>query len=252
MSILDQLSSAPLYLITGAIILYVVAMSVFFLVRAWKAGVAIGMDKVKLRRAVTSSVTFSVLPSVSILLGVIALSGSLGIPLPWLRLSVVGALHYETSVADIAAKAIGLSGLNAAEMTARAFTTIALLMTVGIIWGVVCVALFGKSYTKKLRGRGVKKPGGRSFGDDAMTAMFIGLITAYMGSYIGQLIQLKGGTLVCTGQYLQLVAMGFSALAMAVFTHFAEKKKMTWLDNFSIAGSMLVGMAAAVICEMIF
>ena len=46
MSILDQLSSAPLYLITGAIILYVAAMSVFFLVRAWKAGVAIGMSQV--------------------------------------------------------------------------------------------------------------------------------------------------------------------------------------------------------------
>ena len=252
MSILDQLSSAPLYLITAAIILYVAAMSVFFLIRAWKAGIAIGMDKVKLRRAVTSSVTFSVLPSVSILLGVIALSGSLGIPLPWLRLSVVGALHYETSVADIAAKAIGLSGLNAAEMTARAFATISLLMTVGIIWGVVCVAFFGKSYSRKLQGSGQKKSGGRSFGDDAMTAMFIGLITAYMGSYVGQLIQLKGGALVCTGEYLQLVAMGFAALAMAVFTYFAEKKKMVWLDNFSIAGSMLVGMAAAVICKMIF
>lgn len=251
MNILDQLSSAPLYLITGAIILYVAAMSVFFLVRAYKAGIAIGMDKVKLRRAVTSSVTFSILPSVSILLGVIALSGSLGIPLPWLRLSVVGALHYETSVADIAAKAIGLSGLNAAEMTARAFTTIALLMTVGIIWGVVCVAIFGKRYSRKLQGSGEKKSG-PNFGDMAMTAMFIGLITAYMGSYIGQLIQVKGGALVCTGEYLQLVAMGFSALAMAVFTHFAEKKKMAWLDNFSIAGSMLVGMAAAVICEMIF
>ena len=251
MNILDQLSSAPLYLITGAIILYVAAMSVFFLVRAYKAGIAIGMDKVKLRRAVTSSVTFSILPSVSILLGVIALSGSLGIPLPWLRLSVVGALHYETSVADIAAKAIGLSGLNAAEMTARAFTTIALLMTVGIIWGVVCVAIFGKRYSRKLQGTGEKKSG-PNFGDMAMTAMFIGLITAYMGSYIGQLIQVKGGALVCTGEYLQLVAMGFSALAMGVFTHFAEKKKMAWLDNFSIAGSMLVGMAAAVICEMIF
>ena len=252
MSILDQLSSAPLYLITGVIILYVAAMSVFFLVRAWKAGVAIGMDKVKLRRAVTSSVTFSILPSVSILLGVIALSGSLGIPLPWLRLSVVGALHYETSVADIAAKAIGLSGLSAQEMTLRAFTTISLLMTVGIIWGVVCVALFGKRYSKKLQGTGEKKSGGANFGDMAMTAMFIGLITAYMGSYIGQLIQVKGGALVCTGEYLQLVAMGFSALAMAVFTYFAETKKMAWLDNFSIAGSMLVGMAAAVICGMIF
>jgi len=227
-------------------------MSVFFLVRAWKAGVAIGMDKVKLRRAVTSSVTFSILPSVSILLGVIALSGSLGIPLPWLRLSVVGAPHYETSVADIASRAIGLSGLNAAEMTAKAFTTIALLMTVGIIWGVVCVAIFGKKYHSKLQRTGEKKSGGANFGDMAMTAMFIGLITAYMGSYIGQLIQVKGGALVCTGEYLQLVAMGFSALAMGVFTYFAEKKKMAWLDNFSIAGSMLVGMAAAVICEMIF
>ena len=252
MSILDQLSSSPLYLIAGLIILYVAGMSVFFLVRAYRAGIDIGMDRVKLRRAVTSSVTFSILPSVSILLGVIALSGTLGIPLPWLRLSVVGALHYETSVADIAARAIGLSGLNAEEMTLRAFTTIALLMTVGIIWGVVCVAVFGKSYHKKLQGTGEKKSGGRSFGDDAMTAMFIGLITAYMGSYIATLVQLKDGALTVTGEYLPLVTMAFSALAMAVFTHFAEKKKMAWLDNFSIAGSMLVGMAAAVICKMIF
>ena len=252
MRILDQLSSAPLYLITGAIILYVAAMSVFFLVRAYKAGIAIGMDRVKLRRAVTSSVTFSILPSVSILLGVIALSGTLGIPLPWLRLSVVGALHYETSVADIASRAIGLSGLNVEEMTARAFTTIALLMTVGIIWGVVCVAIFGKAYHKKLQGSGEKKAGGPNFGDMAMTAMFIGLITAYMGSYVGQLVQLRGGALVLTGEYLQLVTMAFSALAMAVFTHFAEKKQMAWLENFSIAGSMLVGMAAAVLCGMIF
>ena len=61
MSILDQLSSAPLYLISGVIILYVLGMSVFFLIRASKAGIAIGMDKVKLRRTITSSVTFSIL-----------------------------------------------------------------------------------------------------------------------------------------------------------------------------------------------
>ena len=84
-----------------------------------------------------------------------------------------------------------------------------------------------------------------------MTAMFIGLITAYIGSYIAQLIQLQNGGIVITGQYLQLVTLAFSALAMAIFTHFAEKKHMVWLENFSIAGSMLVGMAAAVICAMI-
>ncbi len=252
MRILDQLSSTPLYLISGVIILFVMGFSVFFMVRAYRAGIAIGMDPVKLKRTITSSVTFSVLPSVSILLGVIALSGTLGIPLPWLRLSVVGALHYETSVADIAAKSIGLSGLNVDEMTLQAFTTIALLMTVGIIWGVVCMAVFGKGYCNKLQRSSKKQGGGRSFGDDAMTAMFIGLITAYIGSYIGQLVQLQSGGLVITGQYLQLVTLVFSALAMAVFVFFAEKKKMAWLDNFSIAGSMLVGMAAAVVCGMVF
>ena len=252
MNILDQLSSTPLYLISGLIILFVAGMSVFFMVRAYRAGIAIGMDKVKLKRTITSSFTFSLLPSISILLGVIALSGTLGIPLPWLRLSVIGALHYETSVADIAAKSIGLSGLNVDEMTLQAFTTIALLMSVGIIWGVVCMAIFGKSYSKKLQKTGTSKKGGRSFGDNAMTAMFIGLITAYTGSYIGQLIQIQDGALVVTGQYLQLVTFAFSAIAMAIFVYFAEKKKMAWLDNFSIAGSMLVGMTAAVICGIIF
>lgn len=252
MSVLDRLSSSPLYLISGSIILFVVLMSVFFLVRAYRAGIAAGIDKVKLRRAVTSSATFSVLPSLSILLGVIALSGTLGIPLPWLRLSVVGALHYETSVADIAARSIGLSGLNAEEMTLQAFTTIALLMSVGIIWGCVCMIFFGKKYHSRLQKATSKKSGGKSFGDLAMTAMFIGLITAYIGSYIAQLVQLNGGKVVITGQYLQLVTLVVSALAMAVFTYFSEKKNIAWLENFSIAGSMLIGMAAACLCPMIF
>ena len=254
MNILDQLSSTPLYLISGTIILFVVALSIFFMVRAYRAGIRLGIDKTKLKRTITSSVTFSLLPSISILLGVIALSGTLGIPLPWLRLSVVGALHYETSVADIAAKSIGLSGLNVDEMTLQAFTTIALLMAVGIIWGVVCCIFFGKSYSNKLMKKksDTKKSGGKNFGDMAMTAMFIGLITAYTGSYIAQLIQVQDGGLVITGEYLQLITFAFSALAMGIFVHFAEKKKMLWLDNFSIAGSMLVGMTAAVVCALIF
>ena len=249
---LEKLNGLPLYLISGAIILFVAAFSIFFMVRAYRAGLAIGMDKVKLKRTITSSITFSILPSVSILLGVIALSGALGIPLPWLRLSVVGALHYETSVADIAAKSSGLDGLDASQMTGEAFVTIALVMAVGIIWSCICMALFGKKYCSKLQKKSAGKKGGKSFGDMAMTAMFIGLITAYIGSYVGTLIQFKGGALMVTGQYLPLVTLVFAALAMAVFTYFSEKKKMAWLENFSIAGSMLVGMAAAVVCGIIF
>ena len=216
------------------------------MVRAWKAGVAIGMDKVKLRRAVTSSITFTLLPSISILLGVIALSGSLGVPLPWLRLSVIGALHYETSVADIAARSIGLSGLNISEMTPTAFTTIALVMSAGIIWGMLLTIFFNKFYLKKLqapKSGKTKKGSGKGFGDVAMTAMFIGLVAAYVGSYVG--------TFTSTGNFLPLIVLAVSALAMAIFTYFTEKKGQVWLDNFSVAGSMLFGMAAAVLAGMV-
>ena len=118
MGILSLLNSAPMYAICGGIIAFVAAVCIVFMVRAYRAGIAMGMDPVKLKRAITSSATFSVLPSVGILLGVIALSGSLGTPWPWLRLSVIGALHYETQVAQAAAEAVGIGGLSAAVVKA--------------------------------------------------------------------------------------------------------------------------------------
>ena len=74
---LKQVNSLPFYLITGGVLLFILIMCVVFLVKSYRAGIAIGMDKKVMRRAIMSSATFSVLPGVSILLGVIALSGSL-------------------------------------------------------------------------------------------------------------------------------------------------------------------------------
>ena len=150
MSILSQLNSPAMYAICGGIVAFVALICIVFLVRAWKAGLALGMDPVKLKRVVVSSATFSALPSVGILLGVIALSGSLGTPWPWLRLSVIGALHYETQVAQAAAEQAGMKSLSAAEMTPQGFATIALLMSLCIIWGIVLSIFFNKRYTKKL------------------------------------------------------------------------------------------------------
>ena len=110
------------------------------------------MDKKVLKRAIISSATFTILPSISILLGVIALSGTLGVPFSWLRLSVIGALQYELNVAEIAAQsAIGLTGLKLSEMSMSAFATISLVMTIGILGGVFCCIFFLKKYLAKSR-----------------------------------------------------------------------------------------------------
>ena len=76
MNILHQLNSIPIYIICGSIIAFVAALCIIFMVRAYRAGLAIGMDKAKMKRVITSSATFSLLPSVGILLGVIALACS--------------------------------------------------------------------------------------------------------------------------------------------------------------------------------
>ena len=82
MNILSQLNSPVIYLICAVIVLFVALVCVVFAVRAYRAGKAIGMDVTKMRRTIVASATFAVLPSVGILLGVIALSGSLGTPWP--------------------------------------------------------------------------------------------------------------------------------------------------------------------------
>jgi hypothetical protein len=239
-----------MYLICGSIVLAVALVCVVFAVRAYRAGKAIGMDVTKMKRTIVASATFAVLPSVGILLGVIALSGSLGTPWPWLRLSVIGALHYETQVAEAAAEAAGISGLSAANMTAGAFSTIALLMSVCIIWGMVFSLFNCKRYTRRLSAGSpsAKKKKGVSlagFGDIAMTAMFIGLVSAYLGSYIGGFVS-GTGLFRFAGSWLPLAVALVGAAAMRVFLWARERFQAAWLDSFSLAGSMLVAMASAI------
>ena len=245
MSVLDQLNGSGIYLVCGGIVLFIAAVCVVFLVRAWRAGKALGMDTVRMKRAITSSATFSLLPSVGILLGVLALSGSLGIPWPWLRLSVIGALHYETQVAGAAAEQVGVT-LSPDAMTTQAFATIALLMSVCIMWGMVLTTLFNRKYLKRLQGRDPGKKAGGGFGDLAMVAMFSGMVSAYLGSYLGGFVS-GNGRFSFSGSWTPLLVAAVAALAMAGFTWLSEKKHWDWLDNFSIAGSMLLGMLSAVL-----
>ncbi len=237
--LLDRLNSPAMYGIVALAIALVVAMCVYFMVKSWCAGVKAGMDKAVLRKAIVSSATFTLLPAFSVLLGVVALSGSMGIPLPWLRLSVIGNLQYEVNVAQIAATGVGLSGLKITEMTPEAFVTIALVMTAGILGGALLCLFTLKAYSKKLGGKPKARSGKKSFGDWAMVAMFVGMCAAYIGSYVGQAAVERA--------FLPLLTALIAAAAMAVCEFLERKKGMHWLENFDLAASMLVAMAACVL-----
>ena len=242
----DYLSAVNAPQLYGLVALVLTVMTVIcfvFLIKSYRAGVKLGMDKKVLRRAITSSATFTLLPSISILLGVIALSGSLGVPLSWLRLSVIGSLQYELNVAEIAAQSAGLSGLRLEELSPQAFITIALVMTVGILGGILCCIFFLKGYLGKLKSKPKKESSGKpGFGAHATTAMFVGLCATFVGSYVGKAVH---------EDIMPLIVAIVAGAVMAVFEYFIQKKGKAALENFSLAASMLIAMACAVVFGMI-
>lgn len=239
---LSSVNAGFLYLLVAAVLAFITILCVVFLIKSYRAGIKIGMDKAVLKKTIISSATFTVLPSVSILLGVVALSGTLGVPFSWLRLSVIGSLQYELNVAAIAAESVGLSSLSLNELSTTSFVTIALVMSVGILGGLFYTLFFLKTYLKKLQSAPKKEKSGKpGFGAHATTAMFVGLCSAYIGAYIGQAIPREGSDI------MPLLVAIIAGAVMAVFEYLIQKKGKAALENFSLAASMLIAMVAAVL-----
>ena len=242
MNYLAKVNSTPLYFVVGAVLLFVACGRLWFIVRSYKAGIKIGMKKEVLKKAITSSAFFTVLPAVSILLGVIALSGSLGVPTAWMRLSVVGNLSYEAIAAESAAQAMGAT-LDSSVLTPDNLVTIIAVMTTGICWGILCTIFLCKKYSTKCqkmlsKGSGTGK---RSFADWAMVAMFIGFCGTFIGAYTAQAIR---------GTWVPLFTALIAAVVMKLCEFLSQKKNVKWLDNFALALSMLVAMASSVIVSL--
>lgn len=261
-----------MYLMYALIVVFISAEAIFYLVKSVKKAKQIGMDMTKIKKVIKTSASFSVLPAIGIGIGMVALIGSLGITVPAIRLSVIGALQYETQMADGTAMAIleksnpdvdasrALAILVERGVTAEDYVTIITLMTVAIIAGPVLVVLFYKKLQPKLAKLGAMKvggavdpdmatknlesdakkanPNGINLGDLAFQVSFIGMIIGYIAMSIGAIAAMPGRIT----SYYNFIAVIVAALFM-VFSDFLVKKlKWKWLDDFSIAFSMLFAM----------
>ncbi len=229
-------NSSFLYVIAVIVITFVVVQSVFFLVRAYRRGIAIGMEPAKLKKTVISTAVFTVAPAISILLGILTLSKFLGIPLPWIRLSVVGAITYELPAATSTATALGLS-LADTITDPKAYTAIAWVMTLGIIPGMIMIPLC----LKKIQGGIMKmKNKDSKWGDLFMTSLFLGMISAFLGMVFTDVRSGLAG-------WIPIFVLLFSALVMGVCGLLIKVCKIKWLETYALAISMIAAMIFAVL-----
>ena len=235
-----NVNSPLLYVLAGIVIAFVLAQSVFFLVRALKRAKELGIDLSLIRRTVASSAVFTVAPAVAIVISVIALSKDLGIPLPWLRLSVVGSLTYETVAATNAESAMGLTFGQVESLTASQYVTIALVMTIGISVGIWLVALIGK---KVQNGMLSIEKRDKKWSEIFNNAMFIGMISAFLGYVFCDVTNVIHGD---TAGLIPVAVMVVSALAMALCGLLVAKLKYSWIQDYALPISLLLGMASAI------
>lgn len=227
---MDFKNSTFMYLLGGFVGVFVIAQSVYFLVKAAKRGKELGISGATVKKTIASSAVFAVLPSVSILLGLITLSYSLGLPLPWIRLSVIGAVTYELPAATAALNALGESVTNPISNTA-AFSAVAWVMTLGCITPLIIIPLFLK---KILGGINKIQKKDNKWGDLFLTAMFLGMIAAFLGMGV-------------SGGLLSVLTLLSSAVIMAVCGILVKVKKVNWLENFALPLSMLGAMALSIL-----
>ena len=229
-----------IFLIVGIIIAVVLAQSVFFLVKALKRAKEIGMETKKLKRIIISAAIFTVAPAVAIVVSVIALSKDLGIALPWLRLSVVGSMSYETIAATNALSGMGLEFGKIANLDAKQYVTIAFVMTISIMVGIWLVPLLCK---KMKTGLINMKNKDAKWLDIFQSSMFIGMISAFVGFVFCDFSGVfKGDT---TG-LIPVLVMAVSALTMLLAGALMKITKARWINDYALPISLIAGMACAI------
>ena len=234
-----SVNSPILFVLVGVLVATVLAQSVYFLVRAWRRAKELGMDMSILKKTVSSSAVFTIAPAVAILVGVIALSKSLGVALPWLRLSIIGSITYETVAANNALVALGLQA-GSAITDPNAFVTVLWVMTIGIAAGLILVPFV----TKRIQG-GVSKIGlkDKKWGEIFNNAMFLGMISAFLGYVFCDVGAVFTGD---TSGLIPVCVMLVSAVIMAICGLLAGKLKQRWLTDYALPLSLVGGMASAI------
>ena len=234
-----------LFLLAGILILAVLGQSVFFLMKALKRSKEIGMEQTKIRKTIKTAAIFTVAPAVSIVISVITLSKSLGIPLPWLRLSVVGSLSYEAIAASNALSSMGLELGKVDALTAQQYVNITLVMTISIMVGIWLVPVIGK---KLLGGMSKLESKDKKWAEIFQNAMFIGMIAAFLGYVFCDISRLWAPVegYSPTSGLIPVAVMIAAALVMVVLGLLMRKPKLKWLGDYALPISLILGMASAI------
>lgn len=235
---MKELINSPLLLVLVVVgLAYITAFAVVYLLKARKRALEMGISAQEIKEVIKSSLIFSIVPSLSIIIGLVALAASLGTIWSWWRLSVIGSLSFESQISNSLAAALKYA--NTTEMvnnaSGREFGVIMILMSVGMLSGFLILLPMGKKLMTSVDNS--KKGNGWS---QVLSGCFMLTLLAV---YVPALL---------ISDTIQALVMITGLIVAVVLGIFAKKPGWGWVNNFIMAGSMIVGMVSSLLWTAIF
>ena len=242
----DFKESPFMYMMAALIIGFVVVQSVFFIVKAWRRARKLGISKETLKSTVFSSALFTVAPAISILATVIVLASALGIVLPWIRLSVIGNLAYETVAASAMLEQFG-SNINTEITDPVQFSAVAWVMTIGSSFPLVLLPILCRLIQKKIGGVVSKSDKNSKLADSLSAAAFIGIIAAFIAVAVNG----KSADGSSDAGFMSIATLLSAVIIMLLTEALCRRFKLRRLELFAVPISIFGAMGIAVLLTVI-
>jgi len=227
----STLANSPLlYALIAFGLIAIIVYALICIRKAKECCLKLGISSELIKKVITSTISASIVPSLAILVGFLILAASMGSAWPWWRLSVIGALQYETMAAGYATSGMGIELGQLLSAPADKFTGVMFTMTLGICVAPIIDALFAKKYCTGL----MKAKSASDWGNIVITCLPIAVIAVYVPLLLFSSIP----------HAVALVVSLCITIACGLLS-----RKVKGLGNFAIGLSMICALIAAVAVE---
>ncbi|ELZ29385.1 hypothetical protein C474_13384 [Halogeometricum pallidum JCM 14848] len=211
----------------------VLSQAAIFLRRAWRDGKEMGLSEDRLRSGFKTGVISALGPSVAVLAGMLALIATIGGPVAWMRLSVIGSVAFELPAAELGVSQFGYS-LGDPNISQRAYATAVWAMTLGGT-GWLLVAAFGTRHMEKAREK-------ISNGNEKL----IPIISS--AAMLGAFAYFLSGEATAGTPETGSIAVG--GLVMLALLRLADSRDIQWIREWALGGAMLVGLVVGTALQL--
>lgn len=224
-NVLQIANGLPMWIACGIAVSLIVVQAVIFLRNSYTAGQELGLTEQQMKGAMKSSAITSIGPSIVILSGMLSLLVSVGGPMAWMRLGLIGSVMFESMAAGFGTSSVGVQ-LGADPMTELAFTMAVWTMILGSIGWVIFATL-----TANRMDRIQEKLSG---GNAALLTVIASsaIIGAFSAMSANHLVRLNKNSRACV----------LGGVMMGILITLADKKNIKWLNEWALTFSILFGM----------